>query len=452
MNPVSCIKFLDMKLISKPYSYFFLLFLFLIAVSYLFKVNNSKSDNQNITIADSTLQKPMVKLAYGLPADSFEIIKGTIQKNMFFGDILGEFNITGNLLAKIEEAAKGIFDFRKIRAGNSFAVLKPKNAVDTPKYLVYEHSNTEYFIINLTDSITIEKREKEIHVHHKTVSGVISSSLWNAMEEQQINPMVAIELSEIFAWSIDFFGLQKDDAFKIMYDEKFVDSVSVGLGQIHGAWFRHAGKEFIAIPYEQDGKISYFDAEGKSLRKAFLKAPLRFSRISSRFTGSRFHPVLQRYTTHYGVDYAAPSGTPVHTIGDGTVISAGWSGGGGYMVKIRHNSVYSTAYLHLKGFAKGIRAGAYVNQGDLIGYVGSTGLSTGPHLDFRVWKNNAPVNPLKLESPSVEPVKPELMERYLSLKDMITDQLQKIELPRFEDIDNSTLYALGKKCIDCNEY
>ena len=441
-----------MKLISKPYSYFYVLLLLLIAFSFVFKINNSKSDNQNITISDSLLHSAPVRLAYGLPADSFEIIKGTVKKNAFFGDILGEFDISQNIIAKIEEAAKGVIDFRKIRAGNKYAILKTKDSEETPKYLVYEHTNTEYFIIDLTDSITVEKREKEISIHHKTVSGIISTSLWNAMEEQKINPMVAIELSEIFAWSIDFFSLQKDDAFKIMYDEKFVDTVSVGLGQIHGAWFRHAGAEFIAIPFEQDGRLSYFDAEGKSLRKAFLKAPLRFSHISSHFTGRRYHPILHRNTTHYGVDYAAPAGTPVHAIGDGMVLNAGWSGGGGNMVKIRHNSIYTTGYMHLRAFGKGIHSGVYVKQGDLIGYVGSTGLSTGPHLDFRVWKNNVPINPLTMESPSVEPVKPELMDSYLSLRDMVSDQLQKIDLPQLDDVDPPTLYALGKKCIDSNEY
>jgi murein DD-endopeptidase MepM/ murein hydrolase activator NlpD len=273
------------------------------------------------------------------------------------------------------------------------------------------------------------------------------------MEEQQINPMVAIELSEIFAWSIDFFGLQKNDAFKIMYDEQFVDSISVGIGEIHGAWFLHAGKEFTAIPFEQDGEVEFFDAEGKSLRKAFLKAPLRFSRISSKFTGSRYHPVLHRNTTHYGVDYAAPSGTPVHAIGDGMIISAGWNGGAGNMIKIRHNSVYSTGYMHLRAYGAGIKAGRYVRQGEIIGYVGSTGLSTGPHLDFRVWRNNSPVNPLTMESPSVEPVKPELMDNFLSLCTSIVSQLNNIGfLQEKMESNDVKIYALRKSNTDTEAY
>lgn len=436
-----------MKRMKRVYSLFILLIVILIAIPFLFKSKVRSTVNQNMTIRDSLSVNPDIKLAYGLPADSFVITKGKIQKNAFLGDILENSKLPAQIITKIEKAAKGIFDFRKIKAGNIFAILRPKKTENAPSYLVYEHSPTEYYIVEITDSVTVQKREKETITYHKNVSGTISSSLWNAMEEQKINPQVATELSEIFAWSIDFFGLQKDDAFKIMYDEEYVDSMSVGIGKIHGAWFRHAGKEFTAIPFEQDGKIEYFDAQGNSLRKAFLKAPLRFSRISSRFTGSRFHPVLQRYTTHYGVDYAAPSGTPVHAIGDGVVISAGWSGGGGNMVKIRHNSVYSTAYLHLKAYGSGIRTGTYVRQGDLIGYVGSTGLSTGPHLDFRVWKNNTPVNPLTLESPSVEPVKKEQMDLFLAISNEIVTGLNNIQL-RGLGGENQQIYALKGKCSD----
>lgn len=436
-----------MKRMKKVYSLFILLIIVLVAIPFVFNSKFRPTVNQNMTVKDSSLINPDIKLAYGLPADSFEITKSKIQKNAFLGDILESSEIPAQIITKIEKAAKGIFDFRKIKAGNIFAILKPKKAENAPSYLVYEHTPTEYYIVEITDSVTVQKREKETVTFHKNVSGTITSSLWNAMEEQKINPMVAIELSEIFAWTIDFFGLQQGDAFKIMYDEEYVDSMAIGIGEIHGAWFRHAGKEFTAIPFEQDGKIEFFDAEGNSLRKAFLKAPLRFSRISSRFTGSRYHPVLKRYTTHYGVDYAAPSGTPVLSIGDGVVISAGWSGGGGNMVKIRHNSVYSTAYLHLKAYGSGIRAGTYVRQGDVIGYVGSTGLSTGPHLDFRVWKNNAPVNPLTLESPSVEPVKKEQMDAFLAASAEIVMGLNNIQLRGTGD-ENQQIYALKGKCSD----
>jgi murein DD-endopeptidase MepM/ murein hydrolase activator NlpD len=436
----------------KAYLYFFALVLILLFSS-VFLYYTSKTNPELVSVqSDSSLISTQCRLEYGFPVDSFEIVKGTITKNKILGDIMSEFSIPVKIIAKLESAAKGIFDFRKIKAGNNFAFLKSKNPANGTQYFVYEHSPVEYYIVDLTDSVTIEKREKRIETHHKTTSGVINSSLWNSVSEQEINPMVAIKLSEIFAWSIDFFGLQRGDAFKIMYDEQYVDSISVGIGDIHGAWFRHAGKEFTAIPYIQDNEVEFFDAEGKSLRKAFLKAPLRFSHISSRFTGARFHPVLKRVTTHYGVDYAAPSGTPVHAIGDGMIISAGWSGGGGNMVKIRHNSVYASGYMHLRAYGSGIRSGTYVRQGEIIGYVGSTGLSTGPHLDFRVWRNNAPINPLAMESPSVEPVKPEKMAEFMVARNTVLSQLNNLKLPGIIDSGERIFYTLKGKCADTDAF
>jgi murein DD-endopeptidase MepM/ murein hydrolase activator NlpD len=203
---------------------------------------------------------------------------------------------------------------------------------------------------------------------------------------------------------VDFFGLQKGDSFKVIYEESFIDDKSLGAGRIFGAQFTWSGKTITAVPFIQDGKESFFEDDGNSLRKAFLKAPLSFSRITSRFSSSRMHPILRIRRPHYGVDYAAPIGTPVHAVGDGRVISATIENGSGRMVKISHNSVYSTAYLHLSRFGDGIQAGAFVKQGDIIGYVGSSGLSTGPHLDFRFYQNGYPVDPLKVVAPPVEPV------------------------------------------------
>ena len=219
-----------------------------------------------------------------------------------------------------------------------------------------------------------------------------------------MHPSLAVEMEDIFAWTVDFFGLQKGDSFKVVYEEKFIYDKSLGAARIFGAQFTWSGKTITAIPLVQDGRESFFDGEGNSLRKAFLKAPLSFSRITSRFSSSRMHPILRIRRPHYGVDYAAPIGTPVHAIGDGRVISATFENGSGRMVKISHNSVYSTAYLHLSGFAEGIHSGVYVKQGDIIGFVGSSGLSTGPHLDFRFYQNGYPVDPLNVEAPPVEPV------------------------------------------------
>ena len=238
-----------------------------------------------------------------------------------------------------------------------------------------------------------------------------------------LHPSLAVKLSEIFAWTVDFFGLQKGDSFKVIYEELSIEGKSLGAGKIFGAQFNRSGSSITAIPFIQDGKETYFDNDGNSLQKAFLKAPLQFSRISSRFSSSRMHPILRIRRAHYGVDYAAPIGTPVHAVGDGRVVSATTENGSGKMVKIKHNSVYTTAYLHLSRFGEGISSGAMVKQGDIIGYVGSSGLSTGPHLDFRFYMNGSPVDPLKVDAPPVEPVLPENLTRFEKNKTVILSLL-----------------------------
>jgi murein DD-endopeptidase MepM/ murein hydrolase activator NlpD len=196
---------------------------------------------------------------------------------------------------------------------------------------------------------------------------------------------------------------------------------------------KHSGKDFFAIPFEQDSSLSFFDEEGNSLRKTFLKAPLKFSRISSRFSNSRLHPVLKIRRPHHGVDYAAPTGTPVYSVGDGKIIAKAWDKkGGGNYIKIKHNGTYTTGYLHLNGFAKGIKVGDFVKQGDLIGYVGKTGLATGPHLDFRFYRNGKPVDPLKVDAPPVEPISEENKTIFDSIKTIYMDSLADISIVRQE--------------------
>ncbi len=343
---------------------------------------------------------------YGIPIDSFEVVEGKIKPNQTLGNLLAEFNIPRGTIAKLSTVHRDSFDLRKIRAGNKYCVFLDKDSTKTLRYFVYERTYANYNKLCFFDSVWGENGQKEITVIQRRFSGTIESSLWNAMVQTGANPMLANDLSDIYAWSIDFFGLQARDSFAVVCNEQFVDTVSIGCGKIHAAYFKHAGSDFYAIPFTQNNTESYYDLEGNSLRKAFLKAPLKFSRISSRFSNSRMHPVLKIRRPHHGVDYAAPSGTPVFAIGDGKVIKAskGYNRGGGNMIKIKHNGIYTTAYLHLKGFAKGIKTGSYVKQGELIGYVGSTGLSTGPHLDFRFYKNGKAIDPLKVDAPPVEPV------------------------------------------------
>lgn len=349
---------------------------------------------------------------YGIRSDSFDLIHGKIKRNGFLSEILIQHGVTMQEIDQSVRNFKSVFDVRSIRAGNKYVLFCDKDSNARARYLVYEHDPTTCYVFGFNDSIYITPYRKEIKSEIKYASGTIGTSLWEAMMADSLHPSVALDLSDIFAWTVDFFSLQKGDSFKVIYEELFVDDKSLGTGKIFGAQFCWSGAVITAIPFIQEGRESFFDIEGNSLRKAFLKAPLQFSRISSRYSSSRLHPILRIRRPHYGVDYAAPVGTPVLAIGDGKVTSAKRENGSGLMVRIQHNSVYSTAYLHLSRFGKGVTSGAFVKQGDVIGYVGSSGLSTGPHLDFRFYKNGSPVDPLKVEAPSVEPVSDENLARF----------------------------------------
>jgi murein DD-endopeptidase MepM/ murein hydrolase activator NlpD len=370
--------------------------------------------------------------SYGVPVDSYVGSYGKVRRNQFLADILFAYGLSNQDVYQISQLPDTLIDERKIKPGNEYAFFTPSDSGQVgsdplaPSYFVYEKDPLNYVVVGiLKDSIWARNSQKDIENRVQYASGNINTSLWESMQEIHANPMLAVELSEIFAWTIDFFGVQQGDMYKVIYEESYVDSVSVGITQILGAWFYHNGTDFWAVPYVQDGKRSFFDEEGNSLRKAFLKAPLRFSRISSGFSHSRYHPVLKIRRPHHGVDYAAARGTPVHTIGDGRVAEVGYQkGGGGNYVKIKHNSVYSTTYMHLQGFGKGIRSGVYVKQGDVIGYVGSSGLSTGPHLDFRFYKNGSAVNPLKVEAPPVEPVHEENETTYAMIRSITIGMLK----------------------------
>lgn len=335
-----------------------------------------------------------------------------IARNERLADLLSEHQVEWQVINRL--ALDKTFDVRKMRSGNQVDFYYGADSL--PDHMIYHHSPQEHYIFHLRDSIYVEARDIPVVHYRRQASGEISSSLWECMMENDLHPSVAVELSEIYAWSIDFFGLQKGDAFKLLYEESYVDTVSVGIRRILGAVFYHGGDSLYAIPFIQGGKHSYYDLFGNSLRKQFLKAPLQYSRISSRFSYNRLHPILKIRRPHLGVDYAAPRGTPVLAVGDGTVTQAAWLKNSGRIVRIRHNSIYSTAYLHLSGFGKGVRSGARVRQGQVIGYVGSTGLSTGPHLDFRFYKGGQAVDPLRVESPPVEPVLDEYREDFEKVK------------------------------------
>lgn len=302
-----------------------------------------------------------------------------------------------------------------------------RDSVPVPRFFVYEVDPKSYIVFDLRGELEVRCGQNPVEWRQKEVKGKVQSSLWIAMQDCNTSPQLAIVLSHIFGWSIDFFGLQKEDEFRVIYEQEYVEDKGLENFHILAASFRASDSLFYAIPFIQDGEELYYNADGNSLEGAFLKAPLDFYRISSRFTNSRFHPVLKRYRAHHGVDYAAPTGTPVYAIGNGKVIAKGYqAGGGGNFVKIKHNGAYVTSYMHLSRFAKGLQVGSSVNQKEVIGYVGSTGLSTGPHLDFRVYENGKPINPLTIKSQPKKPVSPENAEKFAVLRDSLVARLSAL--------------------------
>lgn len=372
--------------------------------------------------------KPEPVYLYGICIDSLDVKEDCVKKNEFLGTILSREGVNQKTIHHIDRDHRDVFDVRKIKVGNKYVFLKTRDSIPQAKYWIYEIDRTNYAVFQLTDSIAAWRGEKEVITKVEHIGVEIKSSLWNAMSEAGCDYSLILELSDIYAWTIDFFGIQPGDSCKVIFEEKYIagDTVPFGIGNVMASYFKNKGDGKYAFSFEQDGKKEYFDENGDNLRKAFLKAPLNYRRISSTFSEARLHPVHKIVRPHHGVDYAAPSGTPVQSIGDGTVIAKGWdTKGGGNYLKIKHNSTYTTTYMHLKGFAKGISQGSKVKQGQTIGYVGMTGTATGPHLDFRLQKNGTYIDPLKFKSPSAEPVKKENMEAFRHSVDTLIRVLKR---------------------------
>jgi murein DD-endopeptidase MepM/ murein hydrolase activator NlpD len=367
-------------------------------------------------------------MEYEIMVDSLEVIRDHVKRNEFLADILLGYDVDYIVIDRIAKNSHNIFDVRKIRVGYPYAVIRTLDSVPEVQYFVYEESPSNYIVFDLCDSLRIYRGKKEIERRIATTSGTITSSLWNAMVENDADPNLANELSEIYAWTIDFFGIQKDDYYRVVYEEMYIDDVYVGLSRVIAANFNHMNYDLYAVYFVQDSTGDYYDSDGGSMRRTFLKAPLRYKRISSRYSHSRMHPILKYRRPHLGVDYAAAAGTPVHAVGDGVVTFAGWTDQGGYKVKIKHNGTYSTAYCHFSGFAKGIKQGVHVKQGQVIGYVGSTGLATGPHLDFRFYRNGQAIDPLKVKSPPAKPVDSLYLQEFNIFTDSLINVLDSIPI------------------------
>ena len=405
------------------------LLLLLFVVGCIGGSTETKGDN----IASEEVVEPTY--LYGIDIEGYEIVNDTVRMGETVGGILGRRGISAATVDRLDKESKDIFPLRKIRADNAYTTftrsytdsLGEHSALD---YIVYHKNAIDYVVFGFVgDSISITLGSRPVEYIRQRCEASITSSLWGTIMEHNLPYALAAEFEDIYQWTVDFFGIQAGDSFKVVYDEKMVDGESVGIGRIWGAEFCHGGKQYYAIPFSQDGKLRYWEANGESLRKQFLKAPLKYTRISSKFSKARLHPVYKVYRPHHGVDYAAPAGTPVHAVADGTVTFRGWDrGGGGNTIKIKHAGNLETGYLHLKNFAKGVSVGTRVSQGQLIGYVGSTGASTGPHLDFRIKKNGTPIDPLKMPQEPAEPISSANKAAFEAVRDRVIAELDGNEV------------------------
>ena len=390
-------------------------------------------DNKRIKLSENNFEEgpnneeielPPTEYYYGINLDSFSYITKKIKWGQNFSDILTKYGISNKTIFDASQKSKGIFNLRKIKKGNSYSLFFKKGK-NTPSYFVYESSKYDYILCNLDSPISFKKISKPITYREKKITGEINSSLYLSFSDNQY-PLDLVNLMvDVYAWQVDFFRIMPGDEYTIIYIEEIIDNKVVGVQQIKAAKLIHNNYTYFAISYDQGFGNDFFDNEGKSLRKTFLRAPLNFYRISSKFQKKRYHPVLKRYRDHLGTDYAAPRGTPIMSVGDGKVTEARWGRNNGNFVKIKHNNIYTTQYLHMSKFARGIKKGKIVKQGDIIGYVGSTGLATGPHVCFRFWRNGRQVDPYKQNDlPEGDPILKEHENAFQYIRQKYMERLE----------------------------
>jgi murein DD-endopeptidase MepM/ murein hydrolase activator NlpD len=359
---------------------------------------------------------------FGISADQYTVERGHVSQYQTFADLLTPHGVSYKRAVQLAQAIQPEFSVRNIQSGHRYRVyVNPW--LQRAQYLVYQIDPVKYVVFNVQKPSKSHVDRRPVDRAWTVVEGTIDGSLYETLTANEAHPRLALRLSEVFAWQIDFFRIRAGDSFRVLYEQRRVDGEPVAPGKILAASFQHKDERYLGFRFDDGNGAQYFDRDGQSLRRKLLKAPLRYSRISSGFSNRRYHPVLKRYRPHHGTDYAAPLGTPVHSVGDGTVVKAGHFGPNGNYIKVRHNETYSSGYLHLSDFADGIQPGAEVKQGETIGYVGSTGRSTGPHLDYRLWKHGTAVDPYAIELPPSRPVSPQHRSAY---RKIVTDRLSRL--------------------------
>ena len=371
--------------------------------------------------------KPLV--AYGFDLNQFNAVSDTVKNGDTFGAILNSHGVSHSTIFNIATKYRDTFDVRRLVVGKPYLVLKSKDTLNRVQYFVYGKNKIQYAVIDLKDSLRVYTKRKPVTYVDKYASGVIENSLYLTMEENNLSPAMTDRLANIYAWTVNFFKIQKGDRFKVVYTEKFIDdTISAGIHKIKASYFEHKGVPLYAFGYENQKlpSLDFYDEKAQNLRRAFLKAPVKFSRISSKYNlKRRIKYYGYKLRPHKGTDFSARIGSPILATADGTVTKAERKGGNGIYVKIRHNSTYETQYLHMKKY--NVRVGDFVRQGDVIGWVGMTGNSGGPHVCYRFWKNGRQVDPFKQDLPASKPLASKYHQDYFAQIEPIKAQLDAIE-------------------------
>ena len=390
----------------------------------------NQSDSEQIENEDGYAMEAVVEapeLLYDIDISNYEVLEGRIKRNQTIADILSPYNVSQQEIYQLDRESQKVYSVRNFVPRRKYTLLYSEDSIKKAAYFIYEPNSLEYVVYSFVDGVDIYRDEKEVEIIERTMTGRITQSLDHAIRQEGGSAALVSEVADVFGWQLDFYALQRNDWFKVIYEEKRVDGESIGIGRVISAQFNHLNNNYMAYAYDSGDGIDYYDASGESVQRAFLRWPVEFSRISSRYSKGRFHPVLKRRTAHLGTDFAADKGTPIKAAADGVVLVSGYTKANGNWVKIRHNGTYTTGYLHMSRRGK-FKAGQRVKKGDVIGYVGKTGLATGYHLCFRFWKRGRQVDFLneKEKLPSENPITEEHRARFEALMELQNKKLNDI--------------------------
>lgn len=391
------------------------------------KEQNVPVENAGDIVLDTIQYVDTIPEFMGIPLANKVEVQGKVRWNQTLSKILSKYNVRPEVLYTLDRNSRRVYDVRKLKAGSKYTILKD-TLRDQATHFLFDPDALTTVIYHLDDTVMAEAIVKPVDLVEKSLAVAINGSVYESILAAGGSPLLSSKLVDILAWQVDFFKIQAGDRFKVIYQEEQVEGKTIGVSRVEGVYFEHLGKEYYGIYFdESEGKEDYFDEKGNSMRKTFLRTPLDFGRMTSRFSPRRYHPVLKRYKAHLGTDYAAPVGTPIRTVGDGVVLEAKYGKYNGNYVKIKHNSNYTTQYLHMQKIKTGIRPGVQVKQGQTIGFVGQTGLANGPHVCYRFWKNGRQVDPQHVDLPPSEPISPSLLSTYLHHKNVMLHRLSQLE-------------------------